>query len=270
MLILFVTDSLSGNSLTVMICCIKSDFPSIAATSTALQFAANARALKTKVLPSTFKTPFKAPPTPFQSGQSVFKTPYRTPLIQVQQSSNKKAVVTPGGSTFAFPSNKRAVLNMSKQFEDLDESVLVSSSYDVAQKARTVSHRQTETEQDIENRIQVAVMGRVDAFLEEFREKLNQTLLFSSNPQSILESTMEGIRKKTARAVDPAGVNETLSLTMLADSSASVDCRRRSVRLAEKSIFHINFWTVNGFLNDLVLSRSCDDVQQRPGPVFAE
>jgi hypothetical protein len=54
--------SLSGNSLTVLICCVKADVQSITTTSAALQFASKARAIKTKVQPSVFKTPFKVPP----------------------------------------------------------------------------------------------------------------------------------------------------------------------------------------------------------------
>lgn len=192
-------DSLSGNSLTVLICCIKSDFNSIAATSATLQFAAKARALKTKVVPLvTFKTPCKgaAPnlttlaktPTPFKTPG---KTTFRTPLVQIQQ---PKKVITPGGSTFAFP-NK---MNMQKQFNDLDESVLVSSSYGVRDRLPM------ESLDSIENRISTAVMGRLDTFFEEIKEKLNQSILSSGSyssfiQPSVLESTFGSIRQKAIR-----------------------------------------------------------------------
>ena len=205
--ILISTDSLSGNSLTVLICCIRPDFHSIVATSTALQFAANARALKTKVLPATFKTPFKAPP-PTPSGS--FRTPFRTPLVPILKSSNKtKAVVTPRGSTFVLPS-KRAVCDMSKQFDDLEESIIVSSSYDIARsKAPDAAAAMVKPDKEnMEDRIQAAVMRRWDAFLDECRERFNQTILLASNcPPSILESTRATVRNKGKTFREPKDSN---------------------------------------------------------------
>ena len=120
-------DSLSGNSLTVLICCVKADFQSITTTSAALQFASKARAIKTKVQPSVFKTPFKVPPVQSQfktPGKTPFKTPgslpYRTPLAPIQR--NK--ATSPMGASFAVPEK----ISMLEKYEDLDESVLLAGS----------------------------------------------------------------------------------------------------------------------------------------------
>lgn len=146
----------------------------------------------------TFKTPSKgaAPnlsnlsktPTPFKTPG---KTSFRTPLVQIQQ---PKKVITPGGSTFAFPTK----MNMQKQFNDLDESVLVSSSYGMRDRLPM------ESVDSIENRISTAVMGRLDSFFEEIKEKLNQSILSSGSHSSFiqpsaLESTFGSIRQKAIR-----------------------------------------------------------------------
>ena len=132
-----------------------------------MQFASKARAIKTKVQPSFFKTPFKVPPTQLKTpGKTPFKTPgstpfiIRTPLAQIQRSK----VVTPGGSSFAVP-EKMAML---EKCVDLDESVLVSGSSNLPKLSES---------DDIENRIHMAVMERVDTFLEGFKDKLAQSLL---------------------------------------------------------------------------------------------
>lgn len=157
-------------------------------TSAALQFAAKAKAIKTKVQPSVFKTPFKQGPasrfktpnkTPFKTPG--LTTPYRTPLAQIQR--NK--VVTPGGTSFAIP-GKICVPQCS---DELDESILVSGSY-------KRNYSKISDSDDIENRIQMAVMERVDTFLESFRDKLAQSLLANctqnfTTSQSIMESSAE-------------------------------------------------------------------------------
>ena len=106
--------------------------------------------------PTQLKTPGK---TPFKTPGS---TPFiiRTPLAQIQRSK----VVTPGGSSFAVP-EKMAML---EKCVDLDESVLVSGSSNLPKLSES---------DDIENRIYMAVMERVDTFLEGFKDKLAQSLL---------------------------------------------------------------------------------------------
>lgn len=183
--------------MTILICCVKADIQSITTTSAALQFAAKARAIKTKVQPAIFKTPFKPGTVHFKTpGRTPFKTPgntpFRTPLAQIKL--NK--VVTPGGSSFAVP-NFPEKINMSEQFDDLEESILVSGSYP------RNSAKFSEVD-DIENRIQTAVMERVDTFLEGFRDKLAQSLLANcshhfSSCQSLLEPNNENNSKIRSR-----------------------------------------------------------------------
>jgi hypothetical protein len=107
---------------------VKADFQSITTTSAALQFASKARAIKTKVQPSVFKTPFKVPPVQSQfktPGKTPFKTPgslpYRTPLAPIQRN---KAASPMGASSFAVPEK----ISMQEKYEDLDESVLLAGS----------------------------------------------------------------------------------------------------------------------------------------------
>ena len=177
-------DSLSGNSLTVLICCVKADVQSLTTTSAALQFASKARAIKTKVQPSVFKTPFKVPPvqTQFKTPRKTpFKTPgstsFRTPFAQI----HRNKLVTPGGSSFTVPTN----MGMFEKCEDLDESVFLSGSF------RRNLPKLAESD-DFESRIHMAVIERVDIFLEGFKDKLAQSLLTDCsgsyfNCQSLLE-----------------------------------------------------------------------------------
>jgi hypothetical protein len=71
------------------------------------------------------------------------------------------------GASFAVPEK----ISMLEKYEDLDESVLLAGSFD-----RRNLPKLSETN-DIENRIQKAVMERVDIFLEGFKDKLAQSLL---------------------------------------------------------------------------------------------
>ncbi|XP_046634989.1 chromosome-associated kinesin KIF4-like [Daphnia pulicaria] len=225
-------DSLSGNSLTVLICCVKADFQSITTTSAALQFASKARAIKTKVQPSVFKTPFKVPPVQSQfktPGKTPFKTPgslpYRTPLAPIQR--NK--ATSPMGASFAVPEK----ISMLEKYEDLDESVLLAGSFD-----RRNLPKLSETN-DIENRIQKAVMERVDIFLEGFKDKLAQSLLANCSGahlscRSLLDGNSANSSSHARRSeldalnlTSALGENKTLT-------SQSIGSRRRSVRLAEK------------------------------------
>ncbi|EFX68706.1 hypothetical protein DAPPUDRAFT_259772 [Daphnia pulex] len=210
----------------------QADVQSITTTSAALQFASKARALKTKVQPSVFKTPFKVPPVQSQfktPGKTPFKTPgslpYRTPLAPIQR--NKAA--SPMGASFAVPEK----ISMLEKYEDLDESVLLAGSFD-----RRNLPKLSETD-DIENRIQMAVMERVDIFLEGFKDKLAQSLLANCSGahlscQSLLDgnsaNTSSHARRSELDALNltsALGENKTLT-------SQSIGSRRRSVRLAEK------------------------------------
>lgn len=191
-------DSLSGNSLTNLICCVKADVQSINTTSAALQFAAKARAVKTKVQLTPFKTPFKPSiaqvplKTPVKPPFKIpANTPFRTPLVPIQR--NK--VVTP---SLALPIQ---LSTFDEPLDDLDESIFVSGSYGKIQPKVT--------DLDIENRIQTAVMERVDMFLEGFRDKLAQSLLnncshHSTSCQSLLDSDIENqprIRKRSMSSI---------------------------------------------------------------------
>ena len=170
-------DSLSGNSVTVLICCVKPNAQSIAATSNTLQFAAKARALKTKVIYSSFKTP----------GRSM-----RTPLAPFRNN-----VVTPGGSCFAVPSVK---FNMQKTFEDLDESILVSGCHGAID-------RRSETRpgaQNLEDRLHASAMEKIDAFLEEFRERMNQSLLRQSIDASVRLSHLTTLKPTESSRISTA------------------------------------------------------------------
>lgn len=222
-------DSLSGNSLTVLICCVKADVQSIPTTSAALQFASKARAIKTKVQ-SSFKTPLKPALVQVQfktPGKTHFKTPkctpWRTPFATIER--NRK-VMTPGGSSFAVPEQ----LAMSEKCPNLDESVLVSGSF-----KRNLS--KLSDSEDIENRIQKAVMERVDSFLEGFKDKLAHSLLVNCSQrlscQSLLgENATSNSYQITSYGSEPDALNLTSVLT---DSISQInDGRRRSTRLAEK------------------------------------
>lgn len=252
-------DSLSGNSLTNLICCVKSDVHSITSTSAALQFAAKARAIKTKVQPIAFKTPLKPVKTPtnFKTpSKTPLKTPgntlWRTPLVPILR--NK--VVTPGGSSFALP--QRVCIN--EPANDLDESIFVSGSY------KSGGSKNPEVD-DIENRIQTAVMERVDLFLEGFKDKLAQSLLancsqhFTSSQSLLSETDVENQSKILSRCIllthqlyavfikrliytfpllDSRSETDVLNLTSALDFSQNTDSRRRSTRLAEKSKLQSN------------------------------
>ena len=92
----------------------------------------------------------------------------RTPLAPFRNN-----VVTPGGSCFAVPSVK---FNMQKTFDDLDESILVSGCHGAID-------RRSETRpeaQNLEDRLHASAMEKIDAFLEELRERMNQSLLRQS------------------------------------------------------------------------------------------
>ncbi|XP_057370294.1 kinesin-like protein KIF27 [Daphnia carinata] len=221
-------DSLSGNSLTVLICCVKADVQSITTTSAALQFAAKARAIKTKVQ-SSFKTPLKPALAQVQlktPSRIRFKTPRSTPWRTPFAPIERNRIVTPGGSSFAVPEQ----LAMSEKCSNLDESVFVSGSF-----KRSLS--KLSDSEDIENRIQMAVMERVDTFLEGFKDKLAHSLLANCSQHLSFQSLLEENVRSTSYQITSSGtVPDALNLTSeLTDSISQInDGRRRSTRLAEK------------------------------------
>ncbi len=89
---------------------------------------------------------------------------------------------------------------MREQFDDLEESILVSGSY-------VRNQIKLSEADDIENRIQIAVMERVDTFLEGFRDKLAQSLLANCSHhfgscQSLLEANNDNSFKTRSRCIE--------------------------------------------------------------------
>lgn len=72
---------------------------------------------------------------------------------------------------------------MSEKCPNLDESVLVSGSF-----KRNLS--KLSDSEDIENRIQKAVMERVDSFLEGFKDKLAHSLLVNCSQRLSCQSLL--------------------------------------------------------------------------------